>query len=96
MAWVALVCIAAPMRKMTENPMSEYFRPNLSLQIAAAIAPKKHPAVRRETTFEETFAFLALAKPVLPGGRPKSSLKLESARTLPITPVSNPWMESAK
>jgi hypothetical protein len=46
------------------------------------MAPKKQPAVRRETTLDETLAFLALAKPELPTGRPKSVLKLLKARTL--------------
>jgi hypothetical protein len=56
--------------------------PKRSFRKAAAMAPKKQPAVRRETTLDETLAFLALAKPELPIGRPKSVLKLLKARTL--------------
>jgi hypothetical protein len=46
------------------------------------MAPKKQPAVSKETTLDETLAFLALANPELPIGRPKSLLKLLNARTL--------------
>jgi hypothetical protein len=57
---------------------------------AAAMAPKKQPAVKRLTTLEETWEFLADAKPLEPIGRPKSDLKLVRAKTEPITPVSYP------
>ena len=46
------------------------------------MAPKKQPAVSKETTLDETLAFFELAKPELPIGRPKSVLKLLKARTL--------------
>lgn len=82
----------APIMKITVKPSSEILRPNLSLIADANIAPKKQPAVRRETTFWEMWAFVLLAKPVVPVGRPKSFLKLARERTEDITPVSYPMI----
>jgi hypothetical protein len=50
--------------------------------------PKKQPAVSSDTTLEEIWAFLSSLNPDESTGRPKSFLKLERARTEPITPVS--------
>ena len=52
------------------------------------MAPKKQPAVSKDTTLDEISELLEEAKPEEPVGIPKSSLKLVSERTLPITPVS--------
>lgn len=68
--------------------MSVYIQRVGVIRQLPAIAPKKQPAVNRETTLDEILAFFELAKPELPVGRPKSSLKLLRASTLPITPVS--------
>ena len=68
--------------------INDLLRPKRSLTKAARMAPKKAPAVSKLTTLAETRAFLGLVKPDLSIGRPKSSLKLDNARTLPITPVS--------
>jgi hypothetical protein len=54
------------MRKMTEKPTRENRRPKWSLRNAAAMAPKKQPAVSGETTLEETWAFLALSNHCFP------------------------------
>jgi hypothetical protein len=80
----------APSMKMTVKPSSDRLRPNLSFSTEAKMAPKKQPAVSRETTFCEMCAFVLLAKPVLPVGRWKSFLKLANERTEDITPVSYP------
>jgi hypothetical protein len=82
--------MAAPTLKMPQKPMRVYRRPHFSLMKAAAMAPKKDPAVRSDTTLEETEAFFSLEKPSLPWGRPKSFLKDSIARTEPMTPVSKP------
>lgn len=45
------------------------------------MAPKKQPAVSRDTTFEEISALLEVEKPELPCGIPKSSLKPDMVST---------------
>jgi hypothetical protein len=75
---------------MPQKPMRVYRRPHFSLMKAAAMAPKKDPAVSSDTTLEETEAFFSLEKPSLPWGRPKSFLNDSIARTDPMTPVSKP------
>jgi hypothetical protein len=39
---------------MKQKPVKVYSLPNLSFRKAAMMAPKKDPAVRSETTLEET------------------------------------------
>lgn len=82
--------------KITVNPKREFLRPNLSLKIEANMAPKKQPAVSRETTFWEMWAFVLLANPVVPDGNPKSCLKLLRERTELITPVSYPVLRMSQ